>query len=596
MKTQNVTRQATTPPRSASPRETKPPFVYLYKIDFPNDPPKRIRLPKDMARLLDIATEVLAMQRPAKQIFGSDGVLITAVNKIQPKQNIYVSAVVPNPDEHVETVYKLRLPRNSPKATQKIPPLPKPPKEKPPVPNSAEHQAIAASPYTVKENLRDAVLSLYSGLNQQHKSQLPIASTLQKMLTDTQIFCMEDALRSQFIGPSIPILNTPLGDETSHWVLEKITGMRAEDCRFVITGPPESGKSTLLSIFASLFYQKVQISNASRRYLVVPFNWSLNETYLDDPPQLYSLVITAGLNALRAVWMELAPIMNVIHQWFISLLKIPTFPPLLLSPAQRADPPSWHSALVAIGRRIHRYWNRKDTAWKTAPAAQKNRREPGMETLKSQEGSNFALFLQEIASFPLNLARAFNFETAVLVMDNFDVASYQVEPREYFPGFNHPVNFFIALWKAIQDSPFFVASRDDAALLQNLRKTGVSDYTILSTEKIIQKELPNELVIPQLDIVVNPVACRGCPGYCAMFLRVCELAQKAQKAATLKNYFARVRSVIDASRMETLRQEFMRLAVLLQAADTEQDVRKAQFDPMKMNQLAALPDYTVRVR
>jgi hypothetical protein len=364
----------------------------------------------------------------------------------------------------------------------------------------------------------------------------------------------------------------------------------------VITGPPESGKSTLLSIFVSLFYQKVQISSASRSYLVVPINWCLNETYLDDLPQLYSLVITAGLNALRAVCMELVPIMNVIHQWFISLLKIPTFPPLLLSPAQRADLPPWHSVLVAIGRRIHQYWNRKDTAWKTAPPAQRNRREPGMETSKFPEGNNFALFLHEIASFPLNLARAFNFETSVLVMDNFDVAASQVEPGEYFPESKCPFSFFTALWKAMQDSPFFVASRDDAALLQNLRKTGASDYTIVTTETIIQKDLQNELVIPQLEIVVNPVACRGCPGYCAMFLRVCELAQKAQKAATLKNCFAQLRSVIDASRMETLRQEFMRLAVLLQAADTEEDVSKAQFDPMKMNQLAVLPDYTVRVR
>jgi hypothetical protein len=314
---------------------------------------------------------------------------------------------------------------------------------------------------------------------------------------------------------------------------------------------------------------------------------------LDDPPQLYSLVITAGLNALRSACMELTPIMNVIHQWFISLLKIPTFPPLLLSPAQRADPPSWHSALVALGQRIHRYWNQKDTAWKTA---QKNRREPGKETPKLQEANNFALFLQEIASFPRNLAHAFNFETSVLVMDNLDVAVYQVEPGEYFSESSSPVNFFTALWKAIEHSPFFVASRDDAALLQSLRKAGASEYAILTTEKIIQKKLPNELIIPQLEIVVDPVACRGCPGYCAMFLRVCDLAHKAQKAATLKNCFAQLRSVIDASRMETLRQEFIRLAVLLQAADTEEDVRKAQFDPMKMNQLAAIPDYTVRVR
>jgi hypothetical protein len=225
-----------------------------------------------MTHLLDIATEVLGMQRPAKQIFGSDGVLITALDKIQPKEKIYVSAVVPNPDEHVETVYKFRRPPNSPKATENIPVLVKPPKEKPPVPNSAEHQAIAASPYTAKENLRDAVLSLYSGLNDGHKSQLPIASTLQKLLTDTQIFCIEDELRSQMIGPSIPVLNTPLGDETTQWVFDKITGLRAEDCRFVITGPRESGKSTHLSIFTSIFYQKVQLSNASRRYLVVPFN------------------------------------------------------------------------------------------------------------------------------------------------------------------------------------------------------------------------------------------------------------------------------------------------------------------------------------
>ena len=545
-------------PRATPTKDTRP-VVYLYKVEFPDNPAKRIRLPANMKELFKLAGEVLELNRPVKQIYDGDNNPITDFAKIQPKMNLYVSCVAPPPEEDdSQPLYKSRLPRDYGMQKINLPPV-KQPKPKPRREDALQHQAIAASPFTVKENLRDSMLALFAVLTPEHKSLLPCAPALTKLTNDTQQFCVEDSMLSQFIGPSSVISGTPLGQETTQWMMDKLKGRRVEDCRFVVSGPPQSGKSTLLSIAVSLFYQKLQLASEATNYLIVPVNWLLHQIYIDDYQKLYGLIVAACLNAIRATRMQYIPIMNALHQWFLSLVTIPAFAPLPPSVLHFTGFPV--DLVIEIGKGIHKAWNNR---------------------------AGLQAFLTETAEFPAKIANAFGYKNAVLVFDHFDASGFMIEPNEHFPESESAVNLSELLAKACDNGPFFVASQDDGEFF---RLFEVDEFAQLSTERLITDKGEKELVVPQSQITVNMDMCRGCPAYCAMFQRVCGLASESMERAAVKSQYTRLKSVVDISRNEMLKQEFIRLCLLLAAADTDN-----HFDEDRMNDLMSLPDFNVRVR
>jgi hypothetical protein len=563
-------------PRAATPAEKRP-FVFLYKIDFPNDDPKRVRLPKDFADLLRLATDTFGLRRPAVHLSDPERRPISEISQIEPNMKLYVSSVPPPPPDLVETVFKTRLPRDH---TAKQPTLVRQPKPKPPPENAVQHQAIAESRLTVKENLRDSMLSLYASLSPANKAQLGSPSALEKLANDTQHFALEDSLLCQFIGPSSVVTQTPLGERTIAFALDQLKGLRPEECRFVVLGPTQSGKSTLLSMLVSLFNQKVRIASDGR-YLIVPFNWFFYQLYLGDTAKLYDIVISNTLDAIRGSNPEVIPFAGILSQWFLSLLRIAALPPLVLPRSKRPDPP-WLKAVLEIGRVLYRYWNKKDTSWSDVSVGKP----------KVLEDDNFSKFLFELFNFPARMAAAFEFKAAVIVYDHLDAAACFIEPGEHFPASHEPVPLLSVLCEAIRRTPFFIASRDDGLLLELFGRFGVDDCRQVSTERIIDATVDKAIVIPQLPgLTVTYDMCRGCPAYCAMYEHVCELVALAQERAAVKSPFARVRSVVDIARNETLRQEFIKLSLLLASADTD-----GTFDEETMNQLISSPEFTLRVR
>ena len=543
-------------PRGTPTKDTRP-VVYVFKVEFPENPAKRIRLPETMKELFKVAGDVLELSRPIKQVYDENNKPITDISKIQPKMKLYMSCVGPV-DENAQPLYKSRLPRNY--ATQRIKhPIMKPPKRDPPREDAVQHQAIAASPYTIKENLRDSMLALFATLSEGHKSLLPCTPSLTKLTSDTQMFSVEDSMLSQFIGPSSVISGTPLGNQATQWMMDKLKGKRIEECRFVVTGPPQSGKSTLLSIAVQLFYQKLQLTNESLNYLVVPVNWQLHQIYIDDYQKLYSLMLSVSLNAVKASRMKYIPIMSALHHWFISLVTVPAFSPIPPAILHFTGFPV--DAVVAIGKDIHKAWNNRD----------------GLKP-----------FMTEVVQFPSKIAQAFEFKSAVLVFDNFDASGFVIEPNDHFPESITSVNLSDLLSEACSACPFFVSSQDDGEFF---RLFHVEKYTQLSTERMITQKSDHQLVVLQSTIAVTMEMCRGCPGYCALFERVCKLATEAMERAAVKSQFSRLKSVVDLSRNEILKQEFVKLCLLLAAADTDNN-----FDEEKMNELMSLPDFSVRVR
>lgn len=543
-------------PRATPTKDTRP-VVYLYKVDFPHNPAKRIRLPETMKDLFAVAGDVLELNRPAKQVYDENNKPITDISKIRAKQNLYISCVPP-PDENPQPLYMSRLPRGY--ATQKLNhPIMKPPKHDPPHENAVQHLAIAQSPYTLKENLRDSMLSIFSILTPAHKNLLPCTPSLTKLVSDTQMFSVEDSMLTQFIGPTSVISGTPLGNQTTEWMMEHLKGKRIEECRFVVTGPPQSGRSTLLSIAVQLFYQKLQLTNESTNYLIVPVNWNLHQIYIDDYQKLYILILGVTLNAVKASRMQYLPIMGALHHWFVSMITVPAFSPIPPAILHFTGFPV--DAVVAVAKGIHKAWNDK---------------------------SGLKAFMTEIVQFPAKIAQVFGFKSHVLVFDHFDASGFVIEPDDHFPEFVGSVNLSDLLSDACSSCPFFVSSEDDGEFF---RLFHAEKYTQLSTERLITQKSDKALVVLQSPVTVTMEMCRGCPGYCALFERVCKLASEAMERAAVKSQFSRLKSVVDISRNEILKQEFIKLCLLLAAADSENN-----FDEEKMNDLMSLADFNVRLR
>lgn len=623
-------------PRNTSPKETRH-FVYLYKIEFPDDRPKKIKMPKTIPELLKNATKVLELQRPARQVYDNFTDLsnpITDVSQINSKAKLYISCANVNQKDDFdidgEFVNKSRLPRaatasslsmkraKSPSKSNVISRSSSPSRSKTnTTPQKREdigqQCTIAACPTSVKENIRDAVLSLYNSLTPDHKNLLSMSESLRKLTADTQISTIENALINNYIGPSCNVLSSPTGTEAQAWMMEQFKGLMPNEYRFVITGPTQSGKSTLLSMGVSIFYQKLQLTGENSNYLFFPLNWRLQQIYLDDVVKLYSLFINTTLKMLRNARMELIPIIIPLKQWFLSLITQQVFQPLPPQVIHYTTFP--HDAITEIGRSIHNKWSNRD---------------------------GFRDFLHEIVNFPDRFAKAFGFISAVYIYDHFDNCGYEISPPEHFQNDNlvnasTPVVLSDLICESIETNPFLIASQNDTDFFSLF---SIEDYRQLSTERIIEESQEttsqspsrspsqlknqssqngttvtittsnassvtssrsksaqmNEMYLQQPPIVLTIENCRGCPAYCAMYQRVYEIAESVQRAnAESKKksvgQSAKLRPATEKSRNQLLKQEFIRLCMLLAAADTD-----GVFNEDNMNELMKMDEIVILTR
>ncbi|KAK8895575.1 hypothetical protein M9Y10_024045 [Tritrichomonas musculus] len=543
-----------------SPQKDTRPFVYLYKVDFPDNPPKRIRLPKDMKELLQTATEVLELPRPAHQIFDSNDEPITEFEKILPKAHLYIVMTPPPPPED-DTPDYLSSPRKAPASPYKKLPIMKQPKSSPKPDDYNQQLQIASHPYTVKENLRNSIISLYASLNQDQISHISFADTIQKLSRDTQQFEFENILLSQYIGPTTVIESTPIGQQTTNWVMEKLKGLPVEDCRFLVTGPSQSGKSTLLSIAATLFFQKLQLANQLKSYLMFPLNWLLQQIYIDDVTKLYHMFVDHSVHMLQICRLELIPIIQSISNWLHNVITIPGIP--AIPPTLTHYPGFPTKEFGELGKRIHDTWGRDD---------------------------GFLAFVTEIVNFPNNLAKAFGFVSAIYVLDHFEACAFQLNPpTDKFKDERQPPVFLSeVICKTLNQCPFFIASQNDSEFFNIF---SVKDFKQWTTERLITTDEERELVVLQAKVLITKNMCRGCPAYLALYSHVCDLASEVTRRAALKSQFSKLKSVADIARNEMLKQEFLRMCILLGLADTD-----GNFDENRMNDLMEMEEISIRVR
>jgi hypothetical protein len=303
-------------------------FVLLSQLDFRELDPVKIPLPSTFAQLLQDATTSLRLKRPARQLYDETGIPFEDISSINPGSTLYVSVVephVPKPDDAVPKLFEQKPRQDWP--TWDLPNVkaPKPPER----PEDADiHLRLAKQTQPIKTVMNDALLALFASLPQSHKDQLPSSGVFQKAFLETQYSFVVHSLLSQFIGPTSSMSHATVYHDTVEWMIGRFVDATLSDARFVITGPTQSGKSTLLEIAVRLFLQKLQLCGDSGGYLFVIVNWKLHEDLVDDLFQLYLVVVKATLNGLRCSKMEMIPVLDDVLRWFASLLGSRAFPPM----------------------------------------------------------------------------------------------------------------------------------------------------------------------------------------------------------------------------------------------------------------------------
>jgi len=507
--------------------------VFLYRVDFPDEIPKVMQLPKTVETLLQKATDIMNLPRPAQQIFDENWNQIESIETIQPNSKLFISCTKQYNEESNKT-YKSRIGKKRGLEVKLDLPIVKQPVSKPKPENAEEHIAIASSPYTVKENLRNSLLSLYSSLTPNQKAELSCSECLQALSNDTQLYFIEHTLASQFIGPSCVISNSEYGKLTTEFAMNHLKGLNINECRFAISGPQQSGKTTLLNIISSLFYQKLMLSSESYNYLFFILNWSLNQDEIHCIEKIFETVITHTFESLKYTRMNLLPIIPTLTQWFLSLITLqgfPATPPALQKLSQFPIQP-----LVSIAKQLHSSWNSK---------------------------SKMDMFFFDLFSLPRNIALAFGLKNAVYIFDHFDLSGYEISPSGRFSQSETSVKLNEVLCSVIDSTPFFVASLNDEDFFNLFN---IDSFRNLKTERVINEKRTTRITVVDPPLTIGFNDCRGAPGYCYV---LSELINKIKQYNELpKKQFMKMSTVVDLCRQSLLKQELQRfLEYLCTASD-----------------------------
>lgn len=541
--------------------------VNLFKVDFPDDPPKKVFLPSKISQLLKIATDALDLPREAQQIFDVNGKRVTTLEGIEPKTKLFISCTKPIPEVEDEPLYKTRNPICATK--EKYVSVKQPPVKEVRA-DAKNHQIIAASQKSVKDNVRDALLSLYNSLTPEHRAQLNCNEVLKKLTDDTQQYLLEHFILSQFIGPTSDVIGTDIGRETWNWCMDRLKGLKPEDVKILITGPARSGKSTIVNFLSSIVIQKLIISGDISNYLVCAINWFKYQSYAGDVCKLYDIFLEATLQGLNAAKMQYMPIMSLIKQWMTSARINQS---LQTMPAALQNFPGFPvKDLTSVALRINAAYNNK---------------------------SSLKAFITECVNLPANLANVFGFKNVIAIYDHFDLSGYIIQPYGRFANSKENVLLSAEICHAIEKTPFIVASLNDPDLSKVFSIKKHKNYT---TERIVQnKDVPSiNVVEPVISLTYD--LCRGCPAYCAMYMKVVELAEAETSNRVIKQSFSKIHSVVDSTRRILVKQELGRLFSLLvedndgMSASFDDGITAPAFDISDVNKLMSKDEIVVKLQ
>ena len=511
--------------------------IQIVRNQWPRGNPHRYRM-TTLDKLLVDAVEILSLGAKAKRAFRKDGTAVNSVDDVEDQEVLYISCgeafgfAMPSPVKR-----KKVLPASPSKQAA---PQQKTPEKTPEKPKLTRRQrelqmfnrVVALAQRTTEENMKIATASVYASLDKQQRNRINVVQTVHDDVQDGLF--MQHLLRQQMI-PMIPVVDDNLRD----LAVEVFRGIKIEEVKFVVGGPRQSGKTTLLYTLATVLLKKIRMSSEVSKYLVFPMNFELNWLFLGSPAALMRIFVSTAFDSLEYCLLKVVPYLDTLRKWF----TLSVFGTLLTPPVLQECSFVDMKALSALCKSLN-------------------------TALNANGDHSLEHFVEKMCRFPRDFAQAFGMKDALFVMDGFDYANVELRPSpELFPRSLKSVWLSDYLCLELAKSPYLISMQDEQAFMECF---SCDDAALLDTEGMITEPYADGYLRfrePALKLRVTD--CLGCPGYIARFQKLWNLVVAAHDNASYPSRYSMIRTMADVSRRRTIKQEAMKLITLLFTAGNE---------------------------
>ena len=514
--------------------------ISIVKNQYPRGTPRRYRMTSIPALLVD-AVKVLGLTAKATKAFRKDGRVVTSIDDVEDQDTLYISCGeafnygMPSPVKR-----KLPVPAHDkpePKTPEKTTSAAASGVNSPTSPRMNRRQreiqqfnrVVALAPRTTDENMKIATASVYASLEKSQKAKI---SALQSVHDDVQdgLF-MHQMLRQQMI-PMLPVVDDNLRD----LAVEVFRGINIDEVKFVVGGPRQSGKSTMLYTLATVLLKKLRLSSENEKYLVFPINFELQSVETPWPHRLLRLFVNIAFESLECCFLKVVPYLEAIRSWFVLSVFGQLVAPPKLSNCSFIDIP----ALTALAKSLN-------------------------VALNEDDDHSIESFLEKVCQFPRDFARAFGLKDVLFVIDAFEYSNQIFEPRpDQFSRALKPGYLCDYLCLEMSKSPYLVSLKDEQQFFECF---SCDDAALLDTEGMITDPYADgylRITQPSLKLAVTD--CLGCPGYIARFQKIWDLVVASYDNAAYPHSYSMVRTLPEVSRQRVIKQEITKLVSLLYTA------------------------------
>ena len=394
---------------------------------------------------------------------------------------------------------------------------------------SSIDESLQASPLTYSDHIANSIAALYSILSPEKQSHFKDSEKISQFKSDLST----GYILESFIENSFPQTNNQ--QKTNFFNIlqsysEKYLSSSINEWQFIIDGPPHSGKSTLLLIFAQNMVKRLRICNQLNRVFVFTMNWENALQQVTDYISIYDFIITQTIQQTAQQNQFLYPITKALIKWFLDIPHSPNLKTLPLSLSQMPKFPT--TSIEMLGKNLNTVFKSPD---------------------------NPALFVQEITSFPNNFSSCFGFEKTLFIYDHVDIdyditLSTEADEQTFTPIINGIIRSL--------SRQYFVASV----------KTGQIDTTKLKKCKFVKTDdsIPysavsnlKSIVCSKPSLTITPDMCHGCPQILHRYLNTLKYidevaaAEESQRTRGLYSILAKTKFEIAKSELERLCMDLM---------------------------------------
>lgn len=527
--------------------------ISIVRNQWPRGNPRRYRM-TSLDKLLVDAVEILSLGAKAKKAFKKDGRAVTSVQDVEDQETLYISCGeafgfgMPSPVKRkkLPTYEKPVVEQKTPEKTPEKPKLTRRQKE-----ILQFNRVVALSHRTTDETMKLATASVYASLDKQQRKKINVVQAIHDDVQDGLF--MQHLFRQQMI-PMIPVVDDNLRD----LAVEVFRGIKIEEVKFVVGGPRQSGKSTMLYTLATVLLKKIRMSSELEKYLVFPVNFESVTLQISSPATLMRLFVNIAFDALEYCLLKVVPYLEALRKWF----TLSVFGTLLVPPAVNELDYLDMTALIGLIKSLN-------------------------SALNENKEHSLEQFVERMCRFPRDFAQAFGMKDVLFVIDGFEYANLPYIPgTDLFPRSLKTVYLSDYLCLEMSKSPYLVSMQDEEEFMEAF---SCDDAALLDTEGMITEPYADGFLVfrePSLKLKVTD--CLGCPGYIARFQKLWNLVVASYDNAAYPSPWSFVRTMPDVSRQKVIKQEAIRLVTLLFTGGNE------NFSKELLNEMIESDNMTVR--